>query len=245
MLHAGRGSSTGAALTRTLAGVSFSQQTCRNEAQPSAGPLRTPEAHSPGPQASAISRRSPVPAVPAPPPTPLFKTPGYSQQTGEQGICLILMGPLRGQGAWACRRTLGSLPVFSWMSRNPVASHMHRLAEESGGGRGHPESGKRQLDCSRGSAPRDQGAAPWSHGGGEAGRQRAPRRRDPCRRRGAQEEQARRGWRLAEPEEAGHPREHSGTQASLCLRPQEEKQLEDTQVRGGGGGTSPGVHRMK
>lgn len=60
-----------------------------------------------------------------------------------------------------------------------------------------------------------------------------------------QEEQARRGWRLAEPEEAGNPREHSGTQASLCLRPQEEKQLEDTQFRGGGGGTSPVVHRMK
>lgn len=36
------------------------------------------------------------------------------------------------------------------------------------------------------------------------------------------------GW--LEPEEAGHPREHSRTQASLCLRPQEDKQLEDTQV---------------
>ena len=114
-----------------------------------------------------------MPAVPAPPPAPLFKTPGDSQQTGEQGIHLALTGPLRGQGARACRGTLGSLTVFFWMSRNPATSHMHSLAEESGGGRGHPESGKRQLDCSRGSAPRDQGAAPWSHGGGEAGRRRA------------------------------------------------------------------------
>ena len=41
VLHASCGSSARAALTRTLAGVSFSQQTCRNEAQPSAGPLKT------------------------------------------------------------------------------------------------------------------------------------------------------------------------------------------------------------
>lgn len=42
-----------------------------------------------------------------------------------------------------------------------------------------------------------------------------------------------------EPEEGAHPRERSRTQASLCLRPQEEKQLEGTQV-GGGGGASLG-----
>lgn len=43
-----------------------------------------------------------------------------------------------------------------------------------------------------------------------------------------------------EPEEGGHPRERSRTQASLCLRPQEEKQLEGTQVSRGGG-TSLGL----
>lgn len=70
-----------------------------------------------------------MPVVPAPL-APLFKTPGDSQQAGEQGMCLALMGPLRGQGAWACRGTLGSSTVFSQISRNPAASHTHYPAEE-------------------------------------------------------------------------------------------------------------------
>ena len=85
----------------------------------------------------------------------------------------------------------------------------------SGGGRGHPESGKRLLDCSWGFAPRDQGAASRRHrrgAGWEAEGARRWRPGDPLQAvrgaAGAGQERLEAGWSQRRRDTPGNIPEH-------------------------------------